>query len=182
MLSKTVGKTIEMKPLRPNTSAATNRRLRTCLSASIFALACIGVAGPAFAQSAYDGSWSVVIMTRGGACESGLRYGVQIVGGQVVSAAGGGADVRGRVSPSGAVAVSVQAGGQWASGSGHLNRASGGGVWRGQGNAGTCSGTWMAQRSGYAPRAEGPQGPIYNYAPRYYAPRYYQPAPPSGQY
>jgi hypothetical protein len=174
MLSKTVGTTLEMKSVRSNGGASTNRRrLRTCLSASVFALACISVAGPAFAQSAYDGGWSVVIMTRAGACESGIRYGVQIVGGQVVSAAGGGAEVRGRVSPSGAVAVSVQAGGQWASGSGHLNRAGGGGVWHGQGNAGTCSGTWVAQRSGYAPRAEGPQGPIYNYAPRYY----YRPRP-----
>jgi hypothetical protein len=92
MLSETVGTTIEMKPLRPNGGAPTKRRrLRACLSASVFSLACIGVAGPAFAQSAYDGSWSVVIMTRAGACESGIRYGVQIVNGQVVSAAGGGA-------------------------------------------------------------------------------------------
>jgi hypothetical protein len=157
--------------------------LRACFQATVLALAGIGVAGPAFAQSAYDGSWSVVIMTRGGACESGLRYGVQIVNGQVVSAAGGAADVRGRVGPSGAVAVSVQAGSQWANGSGHLSRTSGGGVWRGQGNAGTCSGTWVAQRSGYAPRAEGPQRPMYNYAPRYSAgPRYYRPAPAYGRY
>ena len=65
-------------------------------------------------------------MTRAGACESGIRYGVQIVNGQVVSAAGGGADVRGHVGPSGAVAVHVQAGGQWANGSGRLSMAHGG--------------------------------------------------------
>ena len=34
-----------------------------------------------------------------GACPSGLRYGMQILNGQVVSAAGGAADVRGSVSP-----------------------------------------------------------------------------------
>jgi hypothetical protein len=141
MLSETVGTTIEMKPLRLNGGAATNRRRpHTCLAASVFALACIGVASPAFAQSAYDGSWSVVIMTRAGACESGIRYGVQIVNGQVVSAAGGGADVRGHVGPSGAVAVHVQAGGQWANGSGRLSMAHGGGVWRGQGSSGACQG------------------------------------------
>jgi len=91
-------------------------------------------------------SWSVAINTHRGACRSGLRYGMQILNGQVVNAAGGAADVRGSVSPGGAVRVSVQSGGQWASGSGHLGVAIGGGVWRGQGNAGACSGTWSAQR------------------------------------
>jgi hypothetical protein len=159
MLRKTIG----LKTFGPNSGASTiRRRSRACFQASVLALACIGVAGPAVAQSAYDGSWSVVITTRGGACESGLRYGVQIVNGQVVSAAGGAADVRGRVTPSGAVRVAVQSGGQWANGSGHLNRSSGGGVWRGQGNSGSCQGTWVAQRSGYGPQAEGPRRPIYN--------------------
>ena len=106
------------------------------------------------------------------------RYGVQIVNGQVVSAAGGGADVRGHVGPSGAVAVHVQAGGQWANGSGRLSMAHGGGVWRGQGSSGACQGTWVAQRSGYGAQAEAPQPqrPLYNYAPDY-APRYYVPPP-----
>jgi hypothetical protein len=168
----------EIKAMLSNTIGLT--AFRVCVQAAVLAL--VGIAGPALAQSAYDGSWSVVITTRGGACESGIRYGLQIVNGQVVSAAGGAADVRGRVSPSGAVAVSVQSGGQWANGSGHLNRASGGGVWRGQGSAGACSGTWAAQRMGYGAQAELPGRPLYNYAPRYYAPRYYQPAPLSGQY
>ena len=120
--------------------------LRAGLPASILALACVSAAGSAVAQSRYDGSWSVVISTHRGACQSGLRYGLQIVNGQVVSAAGGAAAVRGSVSPGGAVRVSVQSGGQWANGSGHLGVATGGGVWRGQGNAGPCSGTWSARR------------------------------------
>ena len=175
-------KTIELTASKK--SARTLRRaLLVCLPASALALACATVAGPAVAQSRFYGSWSVVIMTRGGACQSGLRYGVQIVNGQVIGG-GGGADVRGRVSPGGQFAVSVSAGGQWASGSGHLNISSGGGVWRGQGNAGYCQGTWVAQRSGgYGAQAlEGPgpgQRPIYNDAPRYYLPPgggYYGPA------
>jgi hypothetical protein len=180
MLSKTIG----LKA--PDGGAlAVRRGLRACLGASALALACVTVAGPAVAQSRFDGNWSVVIMTRGGACQSGLRYGVQIVNGQVIGG-GGGADVRGRVSPGGGVAVNVSAGGQWASGSGHLNMTRGGGVWRGQGNAGYCQGTWIAQRTGYGAQAmEGPpvQRPLYNYAPRYYVPpggRYY--GPPAGQY
>src|ERR1700752_4967953 len=76
--------------------------LRTCLRASALALAGLTVADPAFARSPYDGAWSVVVMTRGGACQSGMRYGVQIVNGQVVGGEGG-ASVQGRVGPSGAV-------------------------------------------------------------------------------
>jgi hypothetical protein len=111
------------------------------------------IAAPAVARSAYDGDWSVVIATRGGACPPSVRYGVQIINGTVTS---GQAQVQGRVSPNGTVRVTVQAGGQSASGSGRLTGARGGGVWRGQGNAGFCEGTWVAERSG---------GPIYNYAP-----------------
>ena len=77
-------------------------------------------------QSRYDGSWSVLISTHRGTCPSGVRYGMQIVNGQVVTAAGGAADVRGNVNPGGAVRVSVQSGGQWANGSGHLGVATGG--------------------------------------------------------
>ena len=120
--------------------------LRAGLPASILALACVSTAGSAVAQSRYDGGWSVAISTHRGACQSGLRYGMQILNGHVVSAAGGGAYVRGIVNPGGAVRVSVQSGGQWANGSGHLGVATGGGVWRGQGNAGPCSGTWSARR------------------------------------
>jgi hypothetical protein len=187
MLSETIGVNAS------NRGALTVRSgLRAGLGASALALACVTVAGPAVAQSRFDGNWSVVIMTRGGACQSGLRYGVQIVNGQVIGG-GGGADVRGSVGPHGGVAVQVSAGGQSASGSGHLNMMSGGGVWRGQGNAGYCTGTWVAQRTGgYAAQAmQGPpaQRPLYNYAPGYnYAPRYYMPpgggyyGPPGSQY
>src|SRR6476661_8161640 len=54
----------------------------------------------------------------------------------------------------GAVSVAVQAGGQSASGSGHLNLARGSGVWRGQGSAGACQGTWVAQRVGGGAQAQ----------------------------
>jgi hypothetical protein len=163
--------------------------LRSGLCACALVLGGLTVADPAFARSPYDGAWSVVVMTRGGACESGMRYGVQIVNGQVVGGEGG-ASVQGRVAPSGAVSVAVQAGGQWARGSGHLSMSRGGGAWRGQGSAGACQGTWVAQRVGGAAQAqaERPGRPIYNYAPGYYPPRYYgppryyQPAPLGGQY
>jgi hypothetical protein len=156
--------------------------LRAGLPASILALACVSTAGSAVAQSRYDGSWSVAISTHRGECQSGLRYGLQILNGHVVSAAGGAAYVRGIVSPGGAVRVSVQSGGQWANGSGHLGVATGGGVWRGQGNAGSCSGTWSARRmtsqvaTDQMPQVadQMPGRPIYNYVPAY-APNYARP-------
>jgi hypothetical protein len=176
---------------KPNGGNGTVRpQLRTCLYASALVLAGFAVADPAFARSPYDGAWSVTVMTRSGACEPTSRYGVQIYNG-MVTAGGGGADVRGRVSPGGGVSVAVQAGGQSAMGSGHLNMTRGSGVWRGQGSAGACGGTWVAQRvgGGAQAEAEGPGRPIYNYAPRYYgpryydyAPRYYPPAPLGGEY
>jgi hypothetical protein len=101
---------------------------------------------PALAQSQFDGSWSVVIVTRSGACDPSYRFGVAIRGGVVSYQGGGAVAVSGRVSKSGAVSVSVSSGGQSASGSGRLSGNRGGGGWRGQGSQGTCSGSWSASR------------------------------------
>lgn len=137
-------------------------RKSVALGIRVLALAGGAVAGTASARSAYDGDWSVVITTSGGACEPSVRYGVQIENGKVV-AGNGQATVQGRVSPTGAVRVTVQAGDQWAEGSGRLGREQGGGIWNGQGSAGMCQGRWVAQRS----ETVGEEGrrPIYNYAP-----------------
>jgi hypothetical protein len=142
----------------------TTRPLHTCLLASALALAGAGMVGPAHAQTAYDGPWSVVISTRGGPCPSTIRYGVTIVGGQIVNPAGGEADVRGRVTPRGAVSVTVRSGGASAVGTGSLGRLTGGGVWRGQSSSNACEGTWVAQRSGPI-TAQARGAPVYNYAP-----------------
>jgi hypothetical protein len=155
------------------------KRLHAYLQASALVIGCTTIAAPAIARTPYDGDWSVVIATRGGACPPSVRYGVQIINGMVVNPSGQ-AQVQGRVSPNGAVRVSVQAGGQSASGSGRLSRTGGGGVWSGQGNAGFCQGTWVAERSaGYAAATQAPRRPIYNYVPPayHYAPRNYRYAP-----
>jgi hypothetical protein len=52
----------------------------------------------------------------------------------------------GRVSPNGGVWVNISSGGQQANGQGRLSRNYGTGVWRGYGSAGTCAGTWQAER------------------------------------
>jgi hypothetical protein len=103
--------------------------------------------GPAAAaRNSYDGAWSVLIMTASGSCDPTYRYGVQISDGVVIYQGGGPITMQGRVTPKGAVRVIVQAGSQWADGSGRLTRNRGGGVWRGQGMSSACSGTWQAER------------------------------------
>lgn len=129
-------------------SKTITRPLHACFLTSVLALVGAGIAAPAHAQSAYDGPWSIVIMTRGGTCQSGMRYGVDISHGQIINPAAGAADVQGRITPRGAVRVTVRSGGAWALGSGRLGRVAGGGVWHGQGSSGLCNGTWVAQRSG----------------------------------
>jgi hypothetical protein len=141
------------------------RPFHTWLLAGALAVAGAGVAGPAFASSPYDGTWSVVIMTRVGACAPTVRYGVEISNGTVINSVDNGqADVSGQVSRRGAVRVSVRAGGAWADGSGRLGLNSGGGVWQGQGSSGACEGTWVAERRGPGGETANP-GSIYSYAP-----------------
>jgi len=98
----------------------------------------------AVVPAAFNGSWSVAINTRSGACEPHYRFAVQIINGNVVYEG----RPAGRVSPNGAIRVNVSAGGQQASGQGRLSRNYGTGVWRGYGSAGTCAGSWQAGRHG----------------------------------
>ena len=122
--------------------------LRMTALAGAVALAGIAAASDAAgARTSYDGTWSVVIVTRSGSCDRALRYQVQISNGYVLNEQGS-VNLQGRVAPSGAVRVSVSAGGQWADGSGRLSRGYGSGQWRGQGSAGTCTGVWQAERRG----------------------------------
>ena len=97
-------------------------------------------------SSAFDGDWSVLIQTRVGDCTPTYRYGVQIQNGEVFNGGGEQVALEGHVASNGAVQVSVAAGGQEAHGAGRLTQTSGGGTWRGQGSAGACAGTWVAER------------------------------------
>jgi hypothetical protein len=143
MVNELTGLTVSMvkyyKPL-------IDQRLRAWLLTFALALAGVAVASPAFARTVFDGAWSVLIVTHGGACDTAYRYEVRITDGTVISDAGGPATVQGRVTPTGAVKVTVQAVNQRADGSGRLNGDRGRGAWSGQGTSGTCSGTWEAER------------------------------------
>ncbi len=129
----------------------------------MFVLAAFSVGGavPAFARTKYDGKWSVLILTRRGACEPAIRYGVEIANGIVSSTDSDAATVRGRVGSTGAVSVSVRSGSEWARGSGRLDITHGSGAWEGQGTSGTCHGAWVAQRRSYGLSANETSVPRY---------------------
>ena len=116
--------------------------IQTC----VLVLTCCGFTSPSLARSSFDGAWSVVVVTRAGACTPTLRYPVAITNGIVTNSGDSPASVSGRVAPTGAVRVTVQSGGSWATGSGHLSTTGGSGVWRGQGSTGLCQGTWHMNR------------------------------------
>ena len=94
-------------------------RLTTIAAAAACALA---IADGAQARSPYDGSWSVSVAGRSGACAGGnYAYNVEIRNG-IVRYNGGDAQISGRVS--------------------------GGGSFRGASQQGACAGTWSGQRTG----------------------------------
>ena len=85
------------------------------LPACALVFTAIGIASPTFARGSFsfDGDWSVVIETRGGACAPTLRYPIAISNGIVTNAGDTPAAVSGRVPPAGTVRVTVQSGGSW---------------------------------------------------------------------
>jgi hypothetical protein len=112
------------------------------LLATSFAVAIAST--PTFAVPSYDGLWSVSIVTEKGDCDRGYRYPIRISNGTLVNAGDQTFTISGKVASSGAITVSVSAGGKSASGSGRLAGNAGGGHWTG----GSCSGSWTAERRG----------------------------------
>jgi len=116
---------------------------RSALFALVAATATL-VNTSSFAQPPYDGLWSVLVMTQKGDCDPAYRYPIRISNGQLVNAGDNAFTITGKVAPTGAITVTVSAGGKSASGSGRLAAAEGGGSWTG----GECSGQWTAERRG----------------------------------
>ena len=82
----------------------------------VLGLACIGlIPSGAVARSAFDGSWSVLIVTHRGGCDRAYRAGVRIIDGYITPEASG-FNLQGRVSRKGSVRVIISAGAQSGSG------------------------------------------------------------------
>jgi len=118
------------------------------LGAGVLALVCVtAMPDMASAQRAYDGQWSVLIVTENGTCDRAYRYGVSIRSGGVYYD-GGVVNFTGRVQANGSVTVRVTSGSAFANGTGRLNRREGQGRWSGQSSGSRCSGYWTAERRG----------------------------------
>ena len=102
----------------------------------------------ALGTTAFDGLWSVVIMTDSGPCDRAYRYGVRINDGFVSSDAAGGVALQGRVAPNGSVRVGISAGGIPPRARAACHPDLGSGTWHGQGSGASYVGTWQAERRG----------------------------------
>jgi hypothetical protein len=121
----------------------TDRTSRKALFAFIAAAATL-TSTTSFAMPRYDGLWSVSVVTQKGDCDPGYRYPIRISNGALVNAGAAGFDISGKVGQTGAITVTLSAGGKSATGSGRLAGNGGGGLWTG----GQCSGSWTAERRG----------------------------------
>ena len=111
-------------------------RLATILSAFLLAGS---AAAPAFAQSPFDGTWNVTIVTKSGTCDPSTSSTVIVTDGKISSA---GANVSGSIGREGLVRVSIN--GAYANG--QLSGNAGSGKWNGASGGIPCSGRWQASR------------------------------------
>ena len=96
-------------------------------------------AGPALAQSPYDGQWQVTIVTNTGSCEPSASSTLTVADGKISAP---GANVSGSIGREGLVKVSIN--GAYANG--QLSGNSGSGKWNGASAGIPCSGRWQASR------------------------------------
>jgi hypothetical protein len=97
--------------------------------------------------SAYDGTWSIEVITLDGPCDRAYRYGVQIRQGEA-RYPGSDFNITGRVATNGAVRATISRGSDSANVVGRLGRQGyGNGTWTTNGGI-SCRGQWNAERRG----------------------------------
>jgi hypothetical protein len=130
------------------TTRPTRTFFRTLAACAVGTAIVLGVSmarlSSAKAAPAFDGNWSVLIITTKGDCDRGYRYPVRIVNGKVGYAGEASFTVKGDVDDRGAITVTVARGDKYARGSGTLSGTDGTGTWKTGG--GECSGEWTAER------------------------------------
>jgi hypothetical protein len=112
-------------------------RIHSLLFVSFIASTAALAAGPAAAQSAYDGLWQVTVVTKTGSCDAQTTASVNVADGKI-----SGGPVSGTVGSGGLVRVSIN--GAYANG--QLSGNSGSGKWNGASAGVACSGRWEASR------------------------------------
>ena len=102
--------------------------------------------GSAYADTSFDGSWSVQITMDRGNCEPINRLTVGIRDGAMQYAGDSSVSIQGQVINDGQVRVRLARGDHKVMGSGRLSTSSGAGIWHGTGLASSCAGHWSAER------------------------------------
>ncbi|WP_232629932.1 hypothetical protein [Methylobacterium sp. Leaf118] len=124
--------------------------MRSPVFPSLAALVLILGAGPALAAKlsktdAYDGRWSIEVITEQGSCDRAYRYGIRIEGGETRYEGGTDFTVSGHVARNGAVKGSIARGEARADVIGTLSGDTGAGTWTTNGPS-PCRGNWNAER------------------------------------
>ena len=96
---------------------------------------------------AYDGKWSIEVITERGGCDRAYRYGIRIENGEARYDGGADFTVSGQVTGKGAVKGSISRGEDRADVVGALSDGFGNGTWTTSG-ASPCGGVWNAERRG----------------------------------
>jgi hypothetical protein len=101
----------------------------------------------AYAETSFDGAWSVQITIDRGNCTPIDRLTVDIRDGVMQYSGDSAVSIQGQVVNGGAVRVRLAHGDHKANGSGRLSGTSGTGTWHGTGLASECVGRWSAERA-----------------------------------
>jgi hypothetical protein len=101
----------------------------------------------AYAETSFDGAWSVQITMDRGNCNPIDRLAVDIRDGAIQHGGDSAVSIQGQVVNGGAVRVRLTHGGYRVNGSGRLSETSGTGTWHGTGLASACAGRWSAERA-----------------------------------
>jgi hypothetical protein len=116
------------------------------------AMACLALSSVAQAATkraaspnAYDGRWSVTVITERGPCDRASRLSLGVRNGRIEMGEAM-AQASGRVDPKGRVSVMVTQGADMLAAHGSLGAGSGSGTWRAPGKQ--CTGRWEAERRG----------------------------------
>jgi hypothetical protein len=107
--------------------------------------------GNAYANTLFDGAWSVQITMDRGDCTPIDRLTVDIRDGAMQHTGNSGVSIQGQVVNGGGVRVRLTHGDHSVNGSGRLSGTSGAGTWHGTGMASACAGRWSAERATNAP-------------------------------
>ena len=124
--------------------------IRALALSAALGVVCLAPPAAAAPGSAYDGAWTMFVVTTNGHCGT-IKVGLAIAGGRISSTSGKFVfrkiNLAGLIYRSGQTRINAVAGPRQAKGTGRFTRARGSGKWSGTGPSGVCSGVWTAVRA-----------------------------------